>query len=238
MIGIIIRYLVKKPVSTLDPCVFRSNECVLDWPVYDKTVIEDNAELYYKAGENFPYNCSADYMNNNNQICLASGLWRQTRPLCAVNCSFEIPCPVFEHTSVRQFTRRNGSTPSVETGCSEDHTTGTDGYYYYLEASGIPIGYQFTMTTASPFPTGHPICIHLWYHMNGRNMGSLHIVLQNQYGAMSNITIAEGSQGDTWKQWSATLEAQASQVWLSIVGVCGNNFRSDICLDDIEMYIC
>ena len=74
----------------------------------------------------------------------------------------------------------SGSTTSFGTGPSTDHTTGTtSGHYQYLEASYPRQPGEKTWLVSQSLPassTGG--CFYFWYNMNGRNIGSLNIIIQ------------------------------------------------------------
>ncbi|XP_069107424.1 MAM domain-containing protein 2-like [Argopecten irradians] len=136
------------------------------------------------------------------------------------------------------FTREKGETLSLETGCSADHTIGdNDGYYMYLEATGVAQGARHVLETATPFPAEVPVCVELWYNMEGTEMGSLYVDIKNSTDVTSTL-VASGQQGFDWHNFTIAVPPQQSEVWVTINGYRGVGPRSDICIDDIIIYIC
>ncbi|OWF54467.1 MAM and LDL-receptor class A domain-containing protein 1-like [Mizuhopecten yessoensis] len=220
------------------------NECGIHLPPVEKERMlndVDDSELYFKAGETFPYVCTSEYTKgNSSRICLADGRWEHDRPLCARRmCTFEEPCPYLEDASdALHFTKWSNSTPSNNTGCNTDHTTG-NGYYYYLEASDTYHGSVFKMVTSNPFPAGEQICVGLWYHMYGQGMGNLSIEISDQSGTLkTQMLVAYGSQGFEWNYWSTVVNALTFDALIVITGVRGAGKRSDICFDDVLIDLC
>lgn len=93
------------------------------------------------------------------------------------------------------WTRTNAATPSAGTGPASDHTTGT-GHYLYTEANS-PNSPTRTAELYGPCIdlSGYATAeLSFWYHMEGTQMGTLHVHLWN---------------GTTWTQsaWSRTAPA-------------------------------
>ncbi len=137
------------------------------------------------------------------------------------------------------FRVNSGSTPSNNTGPNVDHNPGTSsGKYLYTEASG---GCVFMEAVAiSP-------CIDLsnatlpelsfWYHMNGNNMGELHVDLLYEGEWINDVAQpVVGGQGTQWKQITLNLVSYiGSKVNVRIRAITGNGWQSDIAIDDFSV---
>lgn len=53
----------------------------------------------------------------------------------------------------------------------------------------------------------HGECLMFWYHMNGRDVGSLNIYVQELHSARSQMPVwsASGDQGEQWRHGRATV---------------------------------
>ena len=131
---------------------------------------------------------------------------------------------------------------SDETGPSFDHTLGTPhGVYLYAEASSpVMAGYRAVLESplfqATP---SHGLCMHFWYHMYGRDMGSLNLyinVLSSSsppQASASPIWSQHGDKGDHWLNAQVSVKSSKS-FRLSLEAVRGADYRSDIAIDDID----
>eukprot|EP00111_Clytia_hemisphaerica_P019869 TCONS_00058580-protein len=93
--------------------------------------------------------------------------------------------------------RRNGSTPSYDTGPSVDATTGTSaGHYIHYESSNPPSDNIDLLEYILPPTRSHIYCISFAYHMYGSDIGTLRVGVQNPlpnfFWQMS------GNKGDRW----------------------------------------
>ena len=81
-----------------------------------------------------------------------------------------------DKTDVFDWTRRNGGRWSSNTGPNTDHTIGTSaGYYIYIEASPRKKGDNAILYTPTIDRSGPRCEMSFWYHMMGKNIGSLNI---------------------------------------------------------------
>jgi len=137
-----------------------------------------------------------------------------------------------------EWTRKTGSTPSSFTGPS---TASEGSFYMYTEASGhsnevaILTSPRFDLTQIQN-PT-----MYFKYHMYGSNMGTLVIEISTDNGASWNYMagVNPGQGIDSWITLSlaSNLNTYTSNiVQLRLRGTTGNSFRSDIAVDDINIY--
>ncbi|XP_068678144.1 MAM and LDL-receptor class A domain-containing protein 1-like isoform X2 [Montipora foliosa] len=173
------------------------------------------------------------------------------------NCDFEDNNAHFcKWANIRgdhfDWTRRKGRTPSVSTGPSFDHTKGSGkaGYYIYTEASNPrrrgDIALLFVKLEGKSF------CMRFWYHMFGREVGSLKIMRITKSLTDDKIPAFEdfkrtakveweksSDQGNRWVKVEQELLADSSAKrlsvhWIGIMGIIGDSYTGDIAMDDIE----
>uniref|UniRef100_A0A803SMW7 MAM domain-containing protein n=1 Tax=Anolis carolinensis TaxID=28377 RepID=A0A803SMW7_ANOCA len=159
------------------------------------------------------------------------------------------------------WTRHKGPTSSSTTGPSFDHTTG-EGFFIYLksnEANRGDVAHLLSPTCAS----NGPRCFRFWYHMYGvaRTM-ALHVYVVLDGGSPELVWSETGNHGDRWKKAEVSiahtgrlqvnegvrstdltrnvgslpyLELIGDLVFPQIIleGVRGEDFRSDVAVDDI-----
>ncbi|MFQ5584048.1 MAG: choice-of-anchor D domain-containing protein, partial [Calditrichia bacterium] len=134
-----------------------------------------------------------------------------------------------------------GTTPSPSTGPIGDNTTGM-GYYLFTEAS-IP---------NNPFKIAHLITpdidlsgltypyISFWYHMFGFSMGELHVDVWDGTTWINDVMIPlvgqqQINQSDPYleKNFISLIPYVGSTVKVRFRAVTGNDFASDMAIDDI-----
>lgn len=155
----------------------------------------------------------------------------------SVNCHFErgicgwinIPVPSPNNNT---WVRSRGGTSSLLTGPNVDHTFGSfEGYYLFTEASNNKFKVARIQT---PKLNRGENCFTFWYHMKGRDMGSLN-VYQVEPTKKITLFLLSGHQGSNWKQ--AKLNVVANEdTKIEFESVTGSHFRSDMAIDDIISY--
>ncbi|XP_078245130.1 MAM domain-containing protein 2-like [Pogona vitticeps] len=120
-------------------------------------------------------------------------------PECDFSCSFDVDFCSWTQSATSSFewTRHKGSTPSVTTGPSYDHTTG-DGYYIYTEGNHGNPGDVARLLSPTCTLSG-PYCFRFWYHMYGvaRDM-TLRVYVVPDGAAPELVWSRMGHQGDRW----------------------------------------
>lgn len=108
----------------------------------------------------------------------------------------------------------SGSTASVFTGPSNDHTTGYGyGKYMFIEASAPrQAGDKARLMSERFVPTTlRGYCIRFWYHMYGASIGTLNVLVKNRAGNSSLSETLEwslsGNQGNQWRQGQAPVRS-------------------------------
>ncbi len=129
-----------------------------------------------------------------------------------------------------------GPTPSSDTGPSQDFNPGTTaGKYLYLEASGSCTNNTAILQTD---------CINLdqdytfsfAYHMYGNTVGSIHLDLfANNTWVEDIIPSISNESEDLWKTKTLDLASYTNAtIKLRIRGITGNDWSSDLALDNME----
>ncbi|ELT96242.1 hypothetical protein CAPTEDRAFT_77854, partial [Capitella teleta] len=77
-------------------------------------------------------------------------------------------------------------------------------------------------------------CLLFWYHMHGKDMGSLNVHLRNYTGGNTKYWGVVGDQGDEWNlgRLSFTHNGPFQIIFEALIGP---GIASDIALDDIEL---
>ncbi len=133
----------------------------------------------------------------------------------------------------------SGSTNSINTGPSTDHTTGTSsGQYLYLEASVA----CFNKTAILSLPcidltNAVSPALDLWYHAYGAEIGIFHVDLFNGSDIIHDITEPiSGNQGNEWKNLTVDLSNYTGMsVGIRFRGVTGGGEKGDFAIDDISI---
>lgn len=135
------------------------------------------------------------------------------------------------------WSRRSGSTPSVNTG----PTAANSGSFYVYTESSSPNYPSKTALLVSPCfdlsGLSNPE-ISFAYHMYGATMGTLDLELSTNGGASWAGTLwsENGDQGNQWLNETISLSAWAgSSIRLRWVGTTTTSFTSDMSVDDISI---
>lgn len=135
------------------------------------------------------------------------------------------------------FRTNQGSTPSNGTGPGSDHTSGT-GRYLYLEASG-GCNFQWAelMTPCIDLSTATIPELEFWYHMNGADIGELHVdIFSDGEWTLDVVPAKIGNQGNQWLSESLSLVPWAGQtVTVRFRASTAGDFQGDIAIDDVSI---
>ncbi|XP_051260918.1 zonadhesin-like isoform X2 [Dicentrarchus labrax] len=171
----------------------------------------------------------------NDNVTEASDNRPPPHPVCQLNCNFEQDLCQWSNilTDVFDWTRNSGSTPTMMTGPSSDHTTG-DGHYLYIEANSVSHGDTARLISSECFYSG-PQCLQFWYHMYGSadTMG-LHV-----YSVQNRLTDAvwwkRNDQGNMWQMAQVDLTTTGA-FQIIFEGRRGSNDQSDVAIDDVLLH--
>nr|MBC8343850.1 hypothetical protein [Bacteroidota bacterium] len=132
------------------------------------------------------------------------------------------------------------NTSSSNTGPNIDHTLGTSaGKYAYLETSGGSTGSTSYLTGPCANFSNQPAILNFWYHMYGAAMGTLEV--QQKVGGTwiatgwSKTGQQHSSMGAAWTE--ATVSINPAADGIRFKGVRGTSYTSDMCIDDINLYV-
>ncbi|MFO7723821.1 MAG: S8 family serine peptidase [Bacteroidales bacterium] len=131
-----------------------------------------------------------------------------------------------------------GATPSFGTGPSGDHTTGTtSGKFLYLEASNCFQNQGHLISPCIDLTNASIPVLSYWYHMYGTGMGSMRLdVLADGIWIENYAPVVQGNQGTSWKNRMVPLsDFNGKIINLRFRGTIGNDYMSDMCLDDISV---
>uniref|UniRef100_A0A3Q0S0F3 Zonadhesin, like n=1 Tax=Amphilophus citrinellus TaxID=61819 RepID=A0A3Q0S0F3_AMPCI len=156
---------------------------------------------------------------------------------CNIDCNFDNNLCGWKQmiTDAFDWTWQRGSTPTLMTGPSADHTG--DGHYMYIEASSVKYGDPARLISSVCSDPG-PKCLQFWYHMYGSadTMG-LHIYLLRN-GTANQIWRKRNDQGNVWHLAQVDIETVACFQFSSIIiieGRRGSNDQSDVAIDDVKL---
>ncbi|TRY97688.1 hypothetical protein DNTS_035488 [Danionella cerebrum] len=150
-------------------------------------------------------------------------------------CTFQSSlCGLSPDTST-DFTwiRSNGEVSTSTPSPATDHTLGTSkGFYLSAQLWKSPSGSKGRMLLDVNQPTSeHGECLMFWYHMNGRDVGSLNIYVHDGKSEVA-VWSADGHQGEQWRHGRASIMSPRSPFKVIFEAVVGNERERDIALDD------
>ncbi|XP_070565435.1 MAM and LDL-receptor class A domain-containing protein 2-like isoform X2 [Ptychodera flava] len=134
--------------------------------------------------------------------------------------------------------RDKAGTPTGGTGPDRDHTTNSDsGFYMYTESSPPQtIGNQAWLVSEhlDPTVTG---CFIFYYHMNGNQMGTLRVYTMEAENPGSRVErwSLTGDQGNQWREVRLPISLNM-EFQILFEGIVGNGERSNMAIDDTEMF--
>ncbi|WP_299457010.1 M20/M25/M40 family metallo-hydrolase [uncultured Microscilla sp.] len=179
---------------------------------------------------NSSYSASANFTTTGTPTCNGITVFPYTE-------SFESGTGVWTqgNSDNIDWSRDNNGTPSNNTGPS----SAADGnYYMYIEASS-PNYPSKTADLLSP-------CIKLSdlsapqlsfkYHMYGAAMGTLKVQISTNGGSSwTDLWSKSGNQGNNWSTANIDLPTSSSVITLRFRGITGNNYTSDITIDELRI---
>ncbi|KAM4771095.1 IgGFc-binding protein-like [Rhinophrynus dorsalis] len=204
--------------------------------VYDQCATGGSPDQFCNALEAYADACENAGIHlgdwRENTICAPTTPPPQS---CAWSCSFDADFCTWTQSIHDHFdwTRYRGSTPSTGSGPSFDHTTG-DGHYIYIDGRTANSGEKARLLSP-PCDTGGHQCFSFWYHMFGaaRTMELNVYVVRN--GVEQLVWQLIGHQEDKWLPANIPI-SDSRNVQIILEGVRGNDYRSDIAVDDIFIY--
>uniref|UniRef100_A0A8C6U286 Zonadhesin-like n=1 Tax=Neogobius melanostomus TaxID=47308 RepID=A0A8C6U286_9GOBI len=154
--------------------------------------------------------------------------------VCNLGCSFDINLCNWNQmvTDAFDWTWHSGSTPTLMTGPSADHSGG--GHYLYIEASSVTYG-DTARLISSECPHSGAQCLQFWYHMYGSadTMG-LHVYVVEGSKARS-VWSQRNDQGNMWHLAQVDLTT-AGAYQIIFEGRRGSTDQSDVAIDDVSLH--
>nr|XP_046264924.1 zonadhesin-like isoform X4 [Scatophagus argus] len=155
-------------------------------------------------------------------------------PVCNIDCSFDSNLCSWNQmvTDAFDWTWQSGSTPTLMTGPSADHTG--DGHYLYIEANSVTHGDTARLISSECSDSG-PQCLQFWYHMYGSadTMGLNVYLLQDR--KVDPVWQKRNDQGNMWHL--AQLDFTTTGAFQIIFeGRRGSNDQSDVAIDDVSLH--
>ncbi|XP_033121015.1 MAM and LDL-receptor class A domain-containing protein 1-like [Anneissia japonica] len=156
-----------------------------------------------------------------------------------VQCDFEdqsICSFVQDSSDDFEWTRASGTTPSIATGPSFDHTHGNQtGYYMYIETSSPRILDEVARLRTPPYLATHGQCIEWFYHMYGSTMNTLNVyVVDNTDNVSTLVWTKTNNQGNEWIFGQVSV-ATSGTFHTVFEGIAGGSYTGDIGLDDVSI---
>ncbi|XP_034468930.1 zonadhesin-like isoform X3 [Hippoglossus hippoglossus] len=190
--------------------------------------IDDVSIHFGSCSGRFPDRVAGTELPSSNVEVLPS------HPVCNLGCSFDNHLCSWNQmlTDVFDWTWQNGTTPTLMTGPSTDHTG--DGHYLYIEANSATYGDTARLISSECSDSG-PQCLQFWYHMYGsaHTMG-LHVYLLQDRLA-EGVWWKRNDQGNMWHL--AQVDLTTTETFQIIFeGRRGSNDQSDVAVDDISIH--
>lgn len=151
------------------------------------------------------------------------------------DCNFESGLCTWTQAKDDQFdwTRVRGSTGTLNTGPTSDHTTGS-GYYIYIETSSPRRVNDTARIISQPINVNTTMCLSFWYHMYGTSVRTLNVYTKVGGSLSPPVWSRTGTRSNKWYQ--ASVDVQSSRSYQIVFeGVRGTSYRGDIALDDISV---
>ncbi|XP_066536221.1 MAM domain-containing glycosylphosphatidylinositol anchor protein 1 [Hoplias malabaricus] len=155
-----------------------------------------------------------------------------------------------DRSDVFDWTRQNhlSQNPkrSVNTGPDTDRSGTKEGYYMYIETSRprqkgdkARLLSPLYNVTAARGPSGSgrvPHCISFFYHMNGKHIGTLNVLLRVKSIATvdSLVWTLSGHQGPNWRK-ASVMVYPSGPFQVVFEGVRGDGFEGDIAIDEVSV---
>lgn len=181
-----------------------------------------------KPGQSYDFTPAFDDISLEDGVCPSYG-----------SCDFENGYCTWQNAPGADFEweLKNGVTPTTNTGPQFDHTTGDSfGTFLFIEASNpAKTGYRAWLESSLFPPTpSFGLCFEFWYHMYGKDMGTLNFYANATDSNHTTILWSQsGDKGDQWRYGRINIKSQTSFRML-VEGVRGDGYYSDIALDDFE----
>ncbi|CAD5121166.1 DgyrCDS9701 [Dimorphilus gyrociliatus] len=235
------------------------------WKIVSYTIHNENKQTFRKLfftgfyGSGYRGDISFDEVRVRFQSCndklphststqanlLTSPTVRPTSSSVSVDnlkCDFETNMCLWKATaSISSNTyiwkRETGSTPSINTGPSVDHTKGIQGYYIYVEATGSKSNDYSELKSPLVNLNNKDYCMELYYHMYGSSLsiGIFEIFVNTKSSGRKLLFNQDTSIGDRWNRLLMTLKSSDNINQIILKATSDGDYRGDIAIDDISL---
>ncbi|XP_058472794.1 apical endosomal glycoprotein [Solea solea] len=150
-------------------------------------------------------------------------------------CSFEGHRCGYTSSGRIQWLHRSGGN-ITRPGPKTDHTLETQLGFYMMANTGadvLPSGSATVLTSPVRQGTTKTECVHFWYHMGGKNPGSLTVYMKPVTGHRVKIFSDTLDQGDVWRHGNGNVTSNLVdwQLEFEVVGAGGGD--SHVAVDDV-----
>jgi len=211
----------------------------------DNLAIDDIKMINCEFPPSRPDGCPTNYFTCKSKGCVEQSRVCDLTDDCGdgsdeENCSNYSSCD-FENgicdwandkTAELDWTWHSGSTLSSDTGPKRDHTTGlSEGHYIYLETSHeLQNSKARIISTTFTVKPGSKCDFRFFYHMLGKDIGSLNIYLRTSNGDKLSFQKSQ-EVGDYWERFDLSITTTLP-FQIVIEGVIGKGYLGDIGIDD------
>ena len=197
-----------------------------------------------------PNGCPDDYFSCKSQACVEQSRVCDLIDDCG-DGSDEVSCVGYNSCDFENgicdwtndksadlgWTWHSGSTLSSDTGPKRDHTTGlSEGHYIYLETSFKPQNSKARIISPTfTVKSGSKCDFRFFYHMLGKDIGSLNIYLRTSSG--DELSFQKSQEvGDYWERFDLSIST-TEPFQIVIEGIVGKDYLGDIGIDDTSFTI-
>ena len=131
----------------------------------------------------------------------------------------------------------NRGTPTNNTGPKFDHTRGKYGYYMYVDADNGRYNSKASLQTPTLHQAASTCQFTFWYHMLGRNIGTLSVATKSG-NVVTQIWSIRGNQGDMWKQAVVDVGRMTKPFQIVVQSTRSFSVVGDIAIDDTNYTNC
>lgn len=166
------------------------------------------SDVFDKVGDGFQGDIAVDELSFSNDVCgqavtvpVTIKTTTKVYPPSSLDCDFECNCICqWQNDTTGQFswTVNKGSTQTILTGPSFDHTTNSaNGYYIYIKATEQKANDTARIISQYVNINRNGGCLKFFYHMYGPNIYQLNIY-DEPSPVRKPIWQKQGNKGDKW----------------------------------------
>ncbi|XP_066467710.1 MAM domain-containing glycosylphosphatidylinositol anchor protein 1 [Tiliqua scincoides] len=123
---------------------------------------------------------------------------------------------------------------SANTGPTTDLSGTPEGYYMFIEASAPRVKDDKARLISPMYNMTARFCVSFYYHMYGRHIGSLNLLVHVKNKQPTQALSLEGDKGNSWQQAHVPINP-AGPFQIIFEGVRGTGSQGDIAIDDVTL---